>query len=154
LLKGKFFDNDFYMQATALFYFHSSLNDFLPFAQKSVNQPYAFKGAPAVKDAIEAIGVPHVEVNMILVNSAPVSFSYPLKDKDEVQVYPAGKAYQWPKEMALIQPPADPVRFVADVHLGTLARHLRMLGFDTVYSNHCLQGATYCTYPRCRPAET
>lgn len=31
---------------------------------------------------------------------------------------------------------ASPIRFCADVHLGKLARLLRMLGFDTVYRNN------------------
>jgi uncharacterized protein len=123
------------MQATALFYFHGSLNDFLPLAQKGIASSYKFNGAPSVKDAIEAIGVPHVEVNVILVNSNPVTFSYLLQEKDEVQVYPAGKSYDWPTGYALIRQPADPPCFVADVHLGTLARNLRLLGFDTVYEN-------------------
>jgi uncharacterized protein len=117
------------MQLTARFLFHGSLNDFLRPAKRHTWLPYTFGGKPSVKDSIEAIGVPHLEVREIVVNGEVVTFSYGLQHGDEVQVYPYDG-----REEELLSGIAT-CRFVLDVHLGTLARSLRMLGFDTVYEN-------------------
>ena len=63
------------MKNLALFRFYAELNDFLPIAKKQKTIGYSFFGSPSVKDAIEALGVPHPEVDLILVNGNPVSFS-------------------------------------------------------------------------------
>ena len=123
------------MSSTAFFHFHGSLNDFLRPAQKADTIAYSFKDLPAIKDAIEAIGVPHVEVDVILVNNQPVHFDYPLQAASEVQVYPFSNDYHWPPGYALINHDAVEKKFVVDVHLGSLARTLRMLGFDTSYQS-------------------
>jgi uncharacterized protein with PIN domain len=120
----------------ATFYFHGSLNDFLPFAQRDTRFVYNFKGSPAVKDAIEALGVPHPEVSGILVNKSPVNFKYLLQAGDEVEVYPIAAANHLPEDHALVEPVPQPVRFILDVHLGKLAKNLRLLGFDTRYENN------------------
>ncbi|MHC2992282.1 hypothetical protein OB13_12020 [Pontibacter sp. HJ8] len=118
------------MSHTAAFRFEGSLNDFLRPARKSTRITYLFSGTPAVKDAIEALGIPHPEVQDVVVNGEPAHLTYRLQDGDEVQVYP------WDgKEDELLKGIAER-KFVLDVHLGTLARSLRMLGFDTLYDNH------------------
>ncbi|MFC5269797.1 Mut7-C RNAse domain-containing protein [Adhaeribacter terreus] len=122
------------MTFTATFLFHDSLNDFLRKFQKQQRLEYKFEGKPSVKDAIEAQGVPHPEIAQILVDGEPVSFQYLLKPNDFVEVFPATKN-QIP-EAKLLQPKLpETIRFVLDVHLGKLAKALRMLGFDTVYRN-------------------
>ncbi|RYY65731.1 MAG: hypothetical protein EOO12_06205 [Chitinophagaceae bacterium] len=83
---------------------------------------YAFAGGPALKDAVEALGVPHVEVGALRVNGAPSTLSNALQPGDEVQVSP--DETPWPEP-----------RFILDVHLGSLARALRLLGFDSWYRN-------------------
>ncbi|TXK45753.1 hypothetical protein FVR03_12085 [Pontibacter qinzhouensis] len=129
------------MEKAASFYFHGSLNDFLPTCSKNKPVPYGFSGAPAVKDAIEAIGVPHPEVNGILVNGEPVDFSYRLQPADRVEVYPAGTVKQWLEHDAVQAPlPVTPA-FILDVHLGKLSKSLRLLGFDTLYQNDYTDGA-------------
>lgn len=115
------------MSHTARFYFHGSLNDFLRPYKRNMQISYTFPGNPAVKDSIEALGVPHLEVCQVQVNGKTVQLTYQLQDKDEVQVYPFDG-----REEALTAGIAA-YRFVLDVQLGTLARALRMLGFDTVY---------------------
>jgi uncharacterized protein with PIN domain len=82
-----------------------------------------------VKDLIEAMGVPHAEVREVLVNGEQVLLNHRLQPEDRVEVYP----YDGTEEELLQGIAAR--RFVLDVHLGTLARSLRMLGFDTVYEN-------------------
>ncbi|SHJ35345.1 hypothetical protein SAMN02745165_02160 [Malonomonas rubra DSM 5091] len=96
---------------------------------------YSFQQNPAIKDAIEALGVPHTEVDLILVAGSPVSFSYHLQDGDPVAVYPVGDFVAASPSAKLTLPPPEPLGFVLDVHLGKLARRLRMLGFDCRYRN-------------------
>jgi uncharacterized protein len=117
------------MQLTARFLFHGSLNDFVRRMKRHTWTPYTFSGKPSVKDSIEAIGVPHLEIREVQVNGEIVTISYGLQPGDEVQVYPYDG-----REDELLSGIAT-CRFVLDVHLGTLARSLRMLGFDTVYEN-------------------
>lgn len=118
----------------AVFRFFGSLNDFLSTDERQSDVPYAFWGRPAVKDAIEAQGVPHPEVDLIVLNGNPVDFEARLTADDRVSVYP------WIRRLDLdftLRPPLPrPVQFVCDVHLGRLARHLRMVGLDTRYDQH------------------
>jgi uncharacterized protein with PIN domain len=118
----------------AYFRFYEELNDFLPSEKRKELFPYTFSGNPSVKDAIEAMGVPHVEVDLILVNSLPVDFSYKLKNADSVSVYPVFESLDIASVTHLREKPLRDMKFVADVHLGKLARYLRLCGFDTYYS--------------------
>ena len=86
-----------------------------------------------MKDAIEAIGVPHTEVELIVVNGESVGWDYHLQGGDRVSVYPVFESLDVSPVVRLREAPLRIVRFVADVHLGRLARLLRMLGFDTAY---------------------
>jgi len=119
----------------ATFRFYEELNDFLPKAKKRVAFVYPFGGTPSIKDAIEAIGVPHVEVDLILVNSQPVDFSYRLQDSDVVSVYPVFESLDISGASPLREKTLREVKFILDVHLGKLAKYLRLFGFDTTYRN-------------------
>jgi uncharacterized protein with PIN domain len=123
------------MNNTARFRFYEELNDFLPPARRKTEFIYTFNGNPSIKDAVEALGVPHTEADMILVNGASVDFSYHLKNNDAVSVYPVFEALDVAGATRLrVQPLREP-KFICDVHLGKLARKLRMLGFDALYRN-------------------
>lgn len=119
--------------AQAIFCFQSELNYFLPSNKKGVSFTHEFKERPSIKDTIEALGVPHPEVYTIIVNDIAVDFSYILQDGDRVTVYPISSNIA--SNIQLQPPLPEIVRFVLDVHLGKLASHLRMLGFDTLYRN-------------------
>ncbi len=88
---------------------------------------------------IEALGVPHTEVDLIVKNGRPVGFDAQIEADDVIEVYPARHA---PEGMAngtpLLRPPlcAPDLRFIADAHLGGLAQLLRLAGFDTRYDNN------------------
>ncbi|HEY8340579.1 MAG TPA: Mut7-C RNAse domain-containing protein [Egibacteraceae bacterium] len=86
----------------------------------------------SVKDAIESLGVPHTEVDLVLVNGDSVGFDHLVVGGDRVSVYPHFADLDVPS--AVRPPPVEPPRFVLDVHLGRLAERLRLLGFDTLYS--------------------
>lgn len=123
------------MSHTATFRFYAELNDFLAPERRARDLSYGFDGNPAVKDAIEAQGVPHTEVEVILVNGEPVSFGHHLRDGDRVSVYPVFESFDVGPVVKLRREPLRRNRFVVDVNLGKLARWLRLLGFDTLYRN-------------------
>ena len=119
----------------ATFRFYAELNDFLRAEQRKAEVAYRFHVSPTVKDAIEALGVPHVEVDLILVNGASVGFEYRLADGDRVSVYPVFESLDIGPVLRLRAAPLRRTAFVADVHLRRLARFLRLLGFDALHSN-------------------
>ncbi len=118
------------------FRFYEELNDFLAPARRRHAFAYRFHGTPAVKDAIEALGVPYTEVDLILVDGESVRFSHRLRGGECVTAYPVFERLDVTPVARLRPVPLRTLRFVADVHLGTLARYLRLLGFDTRYDNH------------------
>ncbi len=123
------------MQYQAIFRFYEELNDFLPLEKQKQSFAYYFNGTPSIKDAIEALGVPHTEIDLILVNGISVNFDYLLKPADYVSVYPVFESLDISPLVRLRPEPFREVKFVLDVHLGKLARLLRLLGFDSFYRN-------------------
>ena len=85
----------------------------------------------SVKDVIESCGVPHPEVDLILVNSKPVDFAHQIVKDADIDVYPVQSQCLLFKEKRLQV--RSILLFVANGHLGTLARNLRLLGFDVAY---------------------
>lgn len=120
---------------TATFRFHHELNDFLPPQRRAVEFSVRCARNATTKHMIEALGVPHTEVELILVQDEPAGLDRLLRDGDRVAVYPGRDARGLTSHAQLRDWPAGPMRFVADAHLGGLARLLRMAGFDTVYRN-------------------
>lgn len=115
------------------FRFFGELNDFLPERRRDVDFGYDFNGAQTVKHLIEAAGVPHPEVEAILADSVPVAFDYQPRDGQHITVYPLVNDLA-PGTYPPLRPPwPEPIAFLADNHLGRLARYLRLLGFDTAY---------------------
>jgi len=120
----------------AVFRFYEELNDFLPQGQRRVSFEHDFFGNPAVKDTVEALGVPHAEVDLILVNGESVTFAYHLQDGDRVAVYPVFESLDLSGTTRLRERPLREPTFILDVHLGKLARYLRLFGFDSSYRNN------------------
>lgn len=105
------------------FRFHDELNDLLrpDWRDRAFEWPCAERAT--AKHAIEAIGVPHTEVGRVLVDGRPAGLGHLLRATDSLDVFPA-------EAMRLASGDPSP-RFLADAHLGGLARRLRLLGFDT-----------------------
>lgn len=122
-------------RARASLRFWGSLNEFLKPSQRDLPISHQFRTRTAIKDAIEALGVPHPEVDLIAVGERVVDFGYVLHDGDVVEVFPVGAAGRPAALAAASLRPVPMPHFVLDAHLGTLARYLRMLGFDTWYRN-------------------
>jgi uncharacterized protein with PIN domain len=119
----------------ASFRFYAELNDFLPPGRRHTPFEHAFNGNPAIKDTIESLGVPHTEIDLILVNGDSVDFSHPLQAGDRISVYPIFESIDITPVLRVRPKPLRTPRFVLDTHLGRLAAYLRMLGFNTLYSN-------------------
>lgn len=123
------------MTGWADFLFHDNLNDFLRPREKNTWIRYPFSGSPAVKDAIEAIGIPHSEVDVILINKTAAELLQPLQPQQQVEVFPALPRRIWPEAYSIQAKLPEAEGFVLDVHLGKLAKSLRLLGQDTCYQN-------------------
>ena len=119
----------------AVFRFYEELNDFLPEPRRKVDFAIEVDRARSVKDAIESAGVPHTEVDLILVDGVSVDFTHLLRGGERVAVYPMFERLDIAPLLRLRPRPLRDPRFVADTHLGKLARHLRMAGFDTVWGH-------------------
>jgi len=117
----------------AEFRFYEELNDFLPPARRKRSFTRAFLGTPAVKDLIEACGVPHAEVDLVLVDGESVPFTHRLRGGERVSVYPLFESLDITGLTRLRPRPLREPAFILDVHLGRLARRLRLLGFDSRY---------------------
>ena len=118
------------------FRFYEELNDFLPEVKRKVRFTYNYIDRASVKDIIESLGVPHTEVDMILVNDNSVGFDYLIKDSDDISVYPLFESFDVSEVQHLRPKPLRNPKFIADIHLGKLARYLRMVGFDVLYKNN------------------
>jgi len=115
--------------------FYEELNDFLPPSKRKMLYAVQFRETPGVKSIIESEGVPHTEVDLILVNGVPVTFREKIRPGDHISVYPVFESFDISAINVIRLRPLREPRFVLDVHLGKLARYLRMLGFDSVYDN-------------------
>ncbi|MGN6388478.1 MAG: Mut7-C RNAse domain-containing protein [Burkholderiaceae bacterium] len=115
----------------ATFRFHGALNDFLARERRQRDFRSGCARAATTKHMIEALGVPHTEVSSVQVNGRDAGLDRLIADGDRIEVFP--HADRCPDQDA-------PPRFVADAHLGGLARLLRMAGFDTLYDNHFEDG--------------
>lgn len=122
------------MTHAAEFRFYEELNEFLPMEWRKRTFSYSFQGTPSVKDTIQAIGVPHSAVDLILVDGEAVAFSHRLRGGERVAVYPVFERLDISPVSRLRPKPLRRTRFVLDAHLGKLARYLRMLGFDAAYA--------------------
>ena len=109
---------------TATFHFLGRLNDFLPRDRKAQAIAVAFRGRQSLKHLAESLGVPHPEIGRVEVDGVDGDLSAITQDGDRVTLHPAPDGC-----------PFDPPRFLLDCHLGRLASHLRMLGFDCLYRN-------------------
>lgn len=122
--------------AQATFRFYEELNDFLAPELRKTTFTHAFDRRASVKDMIESFGVPHTEVDLILVNGNSVDFHYIVGDEDRISVYPVFESLDISPLVRLRPKPLRHPKFVVDTNLGRLARYLRLLGLDCLYRNN------------------
>ena len=120
---------------TVLLRFHGDLNVFLgsnAFGEAVIERRLAEK--TSIKDVIESCGVPHPEVDLILVNGQTVGFDQTVVSDAKVEVFPvADRSTALTDKRLQLTGIAD---FVADGHLGALTRRMRLLGFDVAYDQN------------------
>ncbi len=102
---------------------------------RKVDFEVEFKGKRSIKDMVEALGVPHTEIDLILANGKSVDFSYILTDGDRISVYPVFESLNIANITRLRKVPLRKTRFIADVNLGNIVKYMRMLGFDVYYES-------------------
>lgn len=105
---------------------HGELRFFNPRAGRTL----AFQGGPSLKHLLEGAGVPHPEIDWLRVDGLAASLDSPARAGTLVE---AGSVVR-------VQPAGEPWRFVLDCHLGRLAKHLRLLGFDTRFQTDSPDG--------------
>lgn len=114
--------------------FYEELNDCLPTHRRKLRFARELLLPTTVKDLIESCGVPHTEVDLVLRNGESASFSDPVADGDDISIYPVFESLDVSSVTRLgPQRPLRDLCFVADAHLGKLARKLRILGLDVAY---------------------
>jgi len=121
--------------ANATLRFYAELNDYLPKKVRKHDIHVRFDPPCPVRHLIETHGVPHTEVEVILVNGISVDLETPIHDGDLISVYPMFESLDISSLLRLRSQPLREPKFFADAQLGRLARHLRLLGFDTLYEN-------------------
>lgn len=114
---------------------YAELNDFLPPESRGVTVRRPFRSHQTVKDVLEAMGIPHTEVDLVLVNGSSQGFGYRPSAGDRIAAYPVFEALDVGPTTRLRPEPLRDPRFAVDVNLGRLARLLRVLGFDVWWSS-------------------
>ena len=118
----------------AEFRFYEELNDHLPSGRRKRSFVHQFSGRTPVAELIRALGVPLLEVELILVNGDSVGGDYLVSDGDRVSVYPVFEAFDITPLVRLRPGPLRRIRFVVDADLSRLGRLLYCHGFDAVSS--------------------
>jgi uncharacterized protein with PIN domain len=114
---------------------YAELNDFLEPESRGLTVRRPFRAHQTVKDVLEAMGIPHTEVDLILVNGNAEDFSHRPTAGDRIAAYPVFEALDIGSTARLRPVPLRHPCFVIDVNLGRLARLLRVLGFDVWWSS-------------------
>ncbi|MCV7122738.1 Mut7-C RNAse domain-containing protein [Mycobacterium lacus] len=113
---------------------YAELNDFVEPQLRGLTVRRPFRSHQTVKDVLEAMGIPHTEVDLILVNGDPKDFNHRPAVGDRIAAYPMFEALDVGSTSRLRPVPLRDPRFVVDVNLGRLARLLRVLGLDVWWS--------------------
>ncbi len=115
---------------------YEELNEFLPKEKRKVQFTHTIPVQTSVKDLIESFNIPHTQVQMILLNGEQEDFSYVVQNNDRISIFPYFHSFDVNSVSKIFHPLPDKIKFLADRHLGTLARYLRMLGIDTTYNEN------------------
>lgn len=84
-------------------------------------------GVSTIGHVVGSLGIPLTEIGELLVGGNPVAAAWRPVDGAVVELLPRHRPQATP---------TSPPRFLLDVHLGTLARRMRLLGVDTAWHNH------------------
>jgi uncharacterized protein with PIN domain len=119
----------------AVLRFYAELNDCVPASQRQRDLEIPLSTPLDVRALLAKLGVLPDVVELVLVNGASSSLDHPVRDGDRVSLYPTFEAFDVTPLLQIRDAPLRRIVFVADAHLGRLARYLRLLGFDTLFEN-------------------
>lgn len=114
---------------------YAELNDRLPAAQRQHDLEILLPAPLDIRALLTKLGLSPDAVELVLVNGASSSLDHPVRDGDRVSLYPTFEAFDVTPLLQLRHAALRRIAFVADAHLGRLARYLRLLGFDTLFEN-------------------
>lgn len=103
-----------------------ALRLFVAHGRRQGRTPVTTDGSSTLGHVVESLGIPLTEAGELLVDGRPVPASHIPAAGELVEVRPVPR----PQHV-----PGAPLRFLLDVHLGTLARRLRLLGVDAAYES-------------------
>lgn len=112
---------------------YAELNDFLPKALRGRDFSYPMSGGDHLKHLVESAGIPHTEIEIILLNGMSVGFGEKVESGDRIALYPVFESVDVTDLVKLRREPLRKTAFVLDVHLGRLSAILRLLGFDAKF---------------------
>ena len=115
--------------------FYEELNDFLPSPWRKRDIERQIQPGESLKHLIEAMGVPHTEVEVVLVNGDSVGLDQQLQGGERISVYPLFESLDVTPLLRLRERPLRTPKFVTDAHLGKLTRYLRLVGIDILFFN-------------------
>ncbi|MBC8004829.1 MAG: Mut7-C ubiquitin/RNAse domain-containing protein [Verrucomicrobia bacterium] len=115
--------------------FYEELNDYLPGSMRQAWVDNQVETQTSVGEKIQSLGIPLDKIDLILVNEHSKDFDYQLQDGDRVSVYPVFESFDISDIIQVREKPLRDPKFICDVQLGRLCKYLRMLGWDTHYSN-------------------
>ena len=115
------------------FRFYEELNDYLPEENRKKWFEQTFEQGTTIKNAVEQLGIPYNEIDLILVNQQSQGLDYQLQKEDRISVYPMFELFDISSVSEVRDKPLRNPKFIGDVHLGRVCKYLRMLGFDTLY---------------------
>lgn len=120
---------------------YAELNEFLPPGRRQLPFDAECEAGTSVKDLLEGFGVPHTEIDLVLVNGQPAAFDHQVAAADRVTAYPVFECFDVSGVTRVRPEPLRDPRFVLDGHLGRLAALLRLAGFDTRYDRNASDAA-------------
>ena len=138
------------LMSEAEFRFYEELNDHLPPGRRKRSFAHQFSGRTPVAELIRALGVPLLEVELILVNGESVGGDHLVSDGDRVSVYPVFEAFDIKPLVKLRSGPLRRIRFVVDADLSELGRLLQRQGFDTVIFGDSRESGAHSETPEGR----
>ncbi len=114
---------------------YGELNDNLPADERYVTYLHRIESNITVGKFASGFGNPFDCIDLVLVNGISVNSGYQLKDNDRIALFPVFESFDIASVTKAREHPLRQPKFILDVHLGKLANHLRMLGFDSLYRN-------------------
>lgn len=117
------------------FRFYEELNIYLPEGNRKIWFDFYFIGIHTLREIFRSMKVPMTEIDLVLVNQHSKDLDYEVQDRDRISVFPIFESLDISGITKVREKPLRNPTFICDVHLGRLCRYLRMLGFDTAYSN-------------------